>query len=163
MKISWEEYFMNICDQLKLRSPDPKTKVGSVLVSKNNRILSAGFNGLPAGCDENIDWTDRELVRSLIIHSEVNTILYSQSRYENATLFTSLSPCSDCIKIIAAANIKKIIYKDEFRDLEKVNILCKRFGIQMIRMKKQSSRNNIIDIYFEILNICKRNFQRLFN
>ena len=161
MKISWEEYFMNICDQLKLRSPDPKTKVGSILVSKNNRILSAGFNGLPAGCDENIDWADRELVRSLIIHSEVNTILYSQSRYENATLLTSLSPCVDCIKIIAAANIKKIIYKDEFRDLEKVNILCKRFGIEMIKMKNQSSKSN--NIYFEIINNCKRYFQKLIN
>jgi dCMP deaminase len=137
MKPSWDEFFLNLCETIKIRSPDPKTKVGSVLVSEDHRVIANGYNGLPSGCDENIDWTDRILVRKMIIHSEVNTILYAQSRYKNATLYTSLSPCCECIKVIAAAGIKRVIYSNEYKDILEVKKLCNVFSIEITKITKK--------------------------
>ena len=133
MKVDWENYFLNIAEVVKTRSPDTKVKVGCVLVSlDNNRIISTGYNGIPAGLNEsNIDWNDREYIRSIIIHAETNTILYAQSKFINAILYTTMSPCSECIKLLSATKIKKIIYKNEYKDIEKVKKLCKFFQIEL--------------------------------
>ena len=133
-RISFEDYFMNIAHQVKLRSPDI-TKVGAVIVSiKNNTIISSGYNGFPRNCNDNIDFSDRDLVHSLIIHAEMNAILYAQSRFEDSVMYITLSPCSQCIKLIAAANIKKIYYNTEYKDIFKVKELCEYFKIELIKM-----------------------------
>lgn len=133
-RISFNEYFMGIAQQVKLRSPDI-TKVGAVIVSiKNNTIISSGYNGLPRNCNDNIDFSDRDLVHSLIIHAEMNAILYAQSRFEDSVMYITMSPCSQCIKLIAAANIKKIYYNTEYKDISKVKQLCKYFKIELIKM-----------------------------
>ena len=48
--ISWDQYFMGIAMMSAERSKDPSTQVGACIVDKNNRILSMGYNGMPAGC-----------------------------------------------------------------------------------------------------------------
>ena len=131
---TWDAYFMNIADVVKERSPD-LTKVGAVLVSlRDNRIISTGYNGLPAGIDESaIDWTDREWVRDRIVHSEANVLLYSQSKFEDAVLYCTLSPCKDCVKLLSATKIKKIVYKDEYRDFAVSKQLCEFFNIELVK------------------------------
>ena len=47
--ISWDQYFMGIAMMSAERSKDPSTQVGACIVDKNNRILSMGYNGMPAG------------------------------------------------------------------------------------------------------------------
>jgi dCMP deaminase len=133
MKPSWDTYFMELAEVIKIRSPDPKTKVGSVLVSlKNKRIIGSGYNGLVSGVDETlIDWNDRETVTKLIIHAEMNTVLYSHSQFENSVLYTTLSPCQNCLKMLAASHIKKIIFKEKYRDFEEVKRLCRFYNIEL--------------------------------
>lgn len=134
MRISFNDYFMKIAHQVKLRSPDI-TQVGAVIVSiKNNTITSTGYNGTPRHCNDDINWNNRELVRSIIIHAEMNAILYAQSRFEDSVMYITMSPCSQCIKLIAAANIKKIYYDIEYKDISTVIDLCKYFNIELIKM-----------------------------
>lgn len=128
----WDSYFMQIADVVKTRSPDTKTKVGAVLVSlKDKRIISCGYNGLKSGLDDNIDWSDRELVHNVIIHAECNALLYAGSKFDDAIMYITLSPCKDCLKMLSAANIKKIVYKDEYRTIEEVKKLCDFLGIEL--------------------------------
>lgn len=135
--ISWDEYFILLCDVIKIKSKDPNKQVGSCLVSiKDKKILSTGYNSLKAGSNDNIDWTNRELVHELVIHSELNTLLYCNSKFEDAILYSSLSPCLQCIKALACSNIKKIIYKEEYRDIEKVLKICNFYKIDLIQFKK---------------------------
>lgn len=130
----WTSYFMQIAQVVKSRSPDTKTKVGAVLVSlKDNRIISCGYNGLKAGLDDNIDWTDREFVHNVIIHAECNALLYAGSKFDDAVMYITLSPCKDCLKMLSAANIKKIVYKDEYHNVEEVRKLCDFLGIELIK------------------------------
>ena len=52
--ISWDEYFMGVAALSGMRSKDPSTQVGACIVSKNNKILSMGYNGFPNGCDDDV-------------------------------------------------------------------------------------------------------------
>ena len=55
--ISWDEYFMGVAKLAALRSKDPNSQVGSCIVSKDNKILSMGYNGFPIGCsDDEFPW-----------------------------------------------------------------------------------------------------------
>lgn len=129
--ISWEEYFMKMCNIIKLRSKDLKRQVGSILVSNDNRIISTGYNGLKSGSNDNIDWNDRELVHLLVLHSEMNCLLYSESKFENTTLYSTLSPCNTCIKLIASSGVKKIIFEDKYKDFESVKEICNFYNIEL--------------------------------
>lgn len=132
--MDWDTYFMNIAKMVSLKSKDKKRQVGAVLISlSNNRIISSGYNGLPSGINDNIDWNNRELVHSMIIHAEMNCILYAKNKFENSILYSTLSPCKDCIKIIAAAKIKKVIFLDEYKDILISKKLCNKFGIELIK------------------------------
>lgn len=135
MRVSWNTYYMNLAEVVKTRSLDPKTQVGSVLVSlKDKRIISTGYNSIPAGLDDNsIDWSNRGYIHTIVVHSEMNTILYANSRFEDSVLYTTMSPCCDCMKLLSCAKIKKVIYKNEYKDIEKSKDLALFFGIEMIK------------------------------
>ena len=53
--MNWDEYFINIAEQVKLKSKDIKTQIGVVLVGKNNEIVSTGYNSFPRGINDDID------------------------------------------------------------------------------------------------------------
>lgn len=126
----WDSYFMNIAEQVKKRSLDPKRQVGAVLVSiKDKRILSTGYNSLASGLDDNINWEDRDYVHKVIIHAECNVLLYAKSIFEDSILYTTTSPCLNCLKLLSAAKIKKVIYKEPYRDIQEVIKLSEFFGI----------------------------------
>lgn len=133
---TWNMYFMKMAEIVKLRSPD-FCKVGAVLVSlNNNRIISTGYNSLKANMnDKNIDWTNRAFINDTVIHAEMNAIIYAQSKFEDSILYTTMSPCKACLKIISATQIKKVIYKHEYRDIKQVTELAKILNIELIEFK----------------------------
>jgi dCMP deaminase len=138
--IGWDTYFINIAHAVKLRSKDPKLKVGSVLVSlKDNRIISTGYNSMVAGIDDSlIDWSDRTKVKELVIHAEMNAVLYAQSKFEDSVLYCSHSPCGSCLKLISATKIKKIVYDNVYKDICKTEELCKFFNIEIYQLNQES-------------------------
>lgn len=130
---------MDLAATVATRSPDPKTQVGAVLVDQTDRVVGTGFNGPPAGFpDSQLDWDKREdSLYHRIVHAEMNAILYSGSRYdERAKLYVTMSPCKDCIKLIAAAGIKTIIYRDRYKDIGTVSDLAREFGITLTEYKE---------------------------
>jgi deoxycytidylate deaminase len=135
-RVSWNMYFMKIAEDVKIRSPD-FIKVGAVLVSMtDNRIISTGYNSLKAGMDDiNIDWINRELINDCVIHAEMNAIIYAQSKFEDSILYTTMSPCKACLKIISSTKIKKVIYKNEYKDIQDVKKLSKILNIELIEFE----------------------------
>jgi len=136
---SKNKYFMNLAVAVAQRSPDPKTQVGAVLVDQSDRVVGTGFNGPPVGYpDSQLDWDNREEgLYHRIVHAEMNAILYSGSRYdERAKLYVTMSPCKDCIKLIAASGIKTIIYKDMYKDILTVSALAREFGITLQKFEE---------------------------
>jgi len=139
---------MNLATDLAKRSHCVKAHVGAVL-TRDTRIISIGYNGPPAGthnCDE--EWPERGCARdskgscSLALHAEENAILYAVkngARLEGATLYTTLSPCIACARLIFSAGITQVYFDKsyaEFKGLdsdEGVDFL-NRFGVNTVKM-----------------------------
>lgn len=125
--ISWDEYFMGVAKLAGLRSKDPNSQVGSCIVSKQNKILSMGYNGFPLGCsDEEFPWErqgpELDTKYVYVTHSELNAILnYRGGSLEGAKLYVSLFPCNECAKAIIQSGITEIIYaSDKYADTPSV-------------------------------------------
>ena len=131
--ISWDEYFMGVALLSSFRSKDPSTKVGACIVNKNNRIIGIGYNGLPYGCnDDEYPW-DREgefldTKYPYVVHAEPNAILNSTSSLEGATLYVSLFPCNECMKLIIQSGIREIVYLSDKYDGTPENIASKKMA-----------------------------------
>lgn len=142
-KPRFDDIFMNLALDLAKRSHCVKAQVGAVL-AKDTRIISIGYNGPPAGthnCDE--EWPETGCARdakgscSLALHAEENAILYAVkngTRLEGATLYTTLSPCLPCARLIFSAGITKVYYQKSYAEYkglpfdEGVEFL-RRFGV----------------------------------
>ena len=107
-----------------------RRQVGALLV-KNNMIISDGYNGTPSGfenvCEEN------GVTKPYVLHAEANAIskvAKSGNSSENATLYVTASPCIECAKLIIQCGIKRVVYKDEYRLTDGIDLL-KRAGIEV--------------------------------
>ena len=118
------------------RSPDPNKQVGAILVSKNNRLLSQGYNGLPEKINESsVDWTNRPFIKKIIIHAEINCLLYSQIiPPEGSKLYCTLSPCIECLKVIKAYNIDTVYFKEEYKHYHDVLEIASFFDLKLIKI-----------------------------
>lgn len=121
--ISWDEYFMGVSKLSGLRSKDPHTQVGACIVSRDNKILSMGYNGFPNGIsDDEFPW-EREgdqyqTKYPYVTHAEMNAILnYRGGNLEGAKIYVSLFPCNECAKAIIQSGIKTVVYdSDKYAD-----------------------------------------------
>lgn len=107
-----------------------RKKVGSVLV-KDNRIVSVGFNGTPAGfpncCEDTLP--DGSLVtKSIVVHAEANALFWcakTEIITEGATMYLTLSPCSTCALGLIQSGIKRVVYLEAYRDTSGIAVLEK--------------------------------------
>lgn len=105
---NWDEYFIGLTKFAATRSKDPKTQVGAVIVDKDNRILSIGYNGMPSGIeDDDKHWSQKHLYVS---HAEANAISFCKGDLEGATLYVTFLPCNECAKRIIQNKIKRVVY-----------------------------------------------------
>ncbi|AYL97020.1 deoxycytidylate deaminase [Mucilaginibacter celer] len=143
-KPSFDQIFMNLATDLAERSHCVKAHVGAVL-TRDTRIISIGYNGPPAGthnCD--VEWPETGCARdskgscSLALHAEENAILYAVkngARLEGATLYTTLSPCLPCARLIYSAGITQVYFDKSYAEYkglpsdEGVDFL-NRFGVK---------------------------------
>ena len=108
-----------------------RRQVGALLV-KDNMIISDGYNGTPAGF-ENICEDENGVTKPYVLHAEANAITKVAKSGNNscgATLYVTASPCLECSKLIIQAGIRRVVYKDEYRLTDGVDLL-RRAGIEV--------------------------------
>lgn len=111
-----------------------RRQVGALIV-KNRMIISDGYNGTPSGF-ENVCEDEGGVTKPYVLHAEANAITKvakSGNSSEGATLFVTASPCIECAKLIIQAGIKRVVYKDEYRLTDGVDLLRKA-GIEVERV-----------------------------
>jgi dCMP deaminase len=114
--ISWDEYFMGVALLSGQRSKDPSTQVGACIVNHMNKIVGAGYNGLPIGCsDDEFPWVKTgdflETKYPYVCHAELNAILNNIGMdLYGCRIYTALFPCNECTKAIIQSGIKEVIY-----------------------------------------------------
>ena len=145
--ISWDQYFMGVSKLSALRSKDPSTQVGACIVSKDNRIVGVGYNGMPYGTDDATAPWGRvggflETKYAFVVHAELNAILNSTKELKGCRLYVSLFPCHECAKAIIQSGIKEIIYEDDKYNGTESDIASKRMldaaGVKYRKMEKVS-------------------------
>lgn len=145
MKQKWVDAFMDTAERFAQLSSAKRLKVGAVVV-KDNRIISIGYNGMPAGwtneCEDVVTPTLPYLqgdgptlkTKDEVIHAEANAILKLARDGESGNgsiLFCTHAPCIQCAKLIHGAGINSVYYRESYRDtagidfLEKCNIEVK--------------------------------------
>ena len=139
----YHQKYLEIAEKISELSHAKKKKVGCILV-KNGVIISDGYNGTPTGyenecedCDGNTKW--------YTLHSEANAITklvkIGGISSENSTLYTTLSPCKECSKLILQSGISSVIYKERYRDTTGIDFL-NNSGIKVYQFIDSNDSND---------------------
>jgi len=154
MKQKWIDAFMDTAERFAQLSSAKRLKVGAVVV-KDNRIISIGYNGMPSGWDNECENTEyvgsdeqipspdemkrlgftgtdkgwyRLRTKDEVIHAEANAIsklAKSGDSGDGSDLFCTHAPCIHCAKIIYGAGVKKVYYRNSYRDTVGLDFLSK--------------------------------------
>ena len=108
-----------------------RRQVGALIV-KDRMIISDVYNGTPSGF-ENVCEDEDGKTKAYVLHAEANAITKvakSGNSSAGATLYVTAAPCIECAKLIIQAGIKRVVYTDEYRLMDGVNLL-RRAGIEV--------------------------------
>ena len=123
-----DRYFMGVAKLTSQLSHARRTKVGAVM-TKDNRIISIGYNGVPKNFPNNCEdeLPDGSLVtKNIVVHAEMNVLCFcarTEIETEGATVYLTLSPCSTCALAMIQSGIKRVVYLEKYRDLSGIKIL----------------------------------------
>jgi len=125
MKPKLVKAYMKTAETFAELSHARRLHVGAIVV-KDDRIISIGYNGMPAGWDNNCedvvqysDDTTALKTKPEVLHAETNAIAKlarSSDSGLGADIFITHSPCLDCAKLIYQSGIKRVWYGTEYRD-----------------------------------------------
>jgi dCMP deaminase len=111
-----------------------RRQVGALIV-KDRMIISDGYNGTPSGFENECEDEDNHS-KPYVLHAEANAITKvakSNNSSEGATLYITASPCMDCAKLIIQAGIIRVVYADEYRIIDGIELLEKA-GIEVVQL-----------------------------
>jgi dCMP deaminase len=141
MKDKFIHLYMDWAERTAQLSHARRLQVGAVIV-KDDTVISYGYNGMPAGWDNNcedeivvavIDGVPQREIKELktkpeVLHAESNAIAKlarSQNSGLGATLFVTHAPCLDCAKLIYQSGIRHVLYRNTYRDTNGLEFLSK--------------------------------------
>lgn len=150
MKQRLIDAYMTTAETFAELSHARRLHVGAIVV-KDDRIISIGYNGMPAGWDNNCEDeighvldVDENVVeirlktKPEVLHAETNAIAKLAKSNESglgATMFITHAPCLDCAKLIYQSGIRSIFYRDNYRSTDGVEFL-KKSGIEVDQLKE---------------------------
>lgn len=139
MQQKWIDAYLDMAERFAQLSYAKRLKVGAIVV-KDDRVISIGYNGTPAGwdncCEENVlvpvDGKIQEVNRTKdeVIHAEANAITKlakSSESGDGASMFITHAPCIDCAKLIYGSGINSVYYRNSYRSEDGINFLSKSF------------------------------------
>jgi dCMP deaminase len=137
MKSKFINAYMDVARRFAELSHARRLHVGAIVV-KDDRIISIGYNGMPAGWDNNCeDTVNNELkTKPEVLHAETNAIAKLARSNESglgADLFVTHSPCLDCAKLIYQSGIARVWFGSAYRDTAGVDFL-RRSGVEVTKI-----------------------------
>lgn len=148
MKEKFIQLYMNWAREAAGLSHARRLQVGAVVV-KDDTVISYGYNGMPAGWDNDcedevyskvseIEVTKELITRPEVLHAESNAIAKlarSNNSGLNADIFITHSPCMECAKLIFQSGIKRVFYAEDYRNSVGLDFLRKS-NIEVIQVDK---------------------------
>lgn len=129
MRISWDEWGLDIAEATAGRADCSRRQVGAVIVSRDNRVVATGYNGAPAGvpgcASEGACPRARSGVEALVtsydtgagaciaLHAEQNaTLRASWADMEGATMYVTCEPCPGCLRTITGTPVERVVWPE---------------------------------------------------
>ena len=137
-RLSWDEYFLSQAELVAKRSSCDRAKVGAVITIDRN-CIATGYNGGVAGLD-NCDDVGHKLEDSHCIrtvHAEMNAIVQCARNghaMNGATVYVTHYPCLNCMKALAQAGVKRIVYRNDYRRHEFAEEIARRKNIEIVKL-----------------------------
>jgi dCMP deaminase len=137
--MKFDNTYMQMAQCIALHSKAIRKKVGAILVT-NHGVVLPGFNGTPAGMDNNCE-EDKgydELTQSQIlvtkpevIHAELNCILKAAKEgvsVVDSVVYVTLSPCVQCAAMMVQSGVCRVVFGEQYRDNSGI-LLLKTAGV----------------------------------
>ena len=136
----YDRLYLDIAKRVGQMSHAKRAQVGAVII-QNDRIVSMGWNGMPAGWDNNCEEPQNDdvlfqghyyedpreyVTKKEVLHAESNAIAKLAKSHESglgATMYCTVSPCLDCAKLIHQSGIAKVVYEIEYRNTDGIQFL----------------------------------------
>ena len=134
MMNKFDDKYMEMAAVWATNSYCKRRQVGALLV-KDRMIISDGYNGTPSGF-ENICEDENGVTKPYVLHAEANAIskiAKSGNSALDATLYVTASPCLECAKLIIQSGIRRVVYRDEYRLTDGIDLL-RRAGIEVEKL-----------------------------
>lgn len=122
----FDKVYMDMATTFSQLSSAKRKQVGCLIV-KDRQIISEGYNGTPSGMDNTCE-DENFATHWYVLHAEANALMKlakSTASSENASLYTTYSPCKECAKLIYQSGIKEVFYKEEYKDTTGIDFLKK--------------------------------------
>lgn len=109
--MDWDEWFLKRAEVIAMKSKDPSTKVGCIIVNKEREVMGSGYNGFPKRIkDLESLYANREEKYKRVLHAEQNAILLSRSNLEGCTAYVfPLFPCGKCALELIQSGITRVV------------------------------------------------------
>jgi dCMP deaminase len=137
MKPKFQKLYNNIAHEVAKMSHARRLQVGAVIV-KDDRVISMGYNGMPAGWENNCESTQEDgtlKTKPEVLHAESNAIAKlakSNDSGLDAELFVTHAPCMECSKLIFQSGISRVYYSSDYRDDSGIKFL-KQSGVEVVK------------------------------
>ena len=133
IRLNKHEYFLQIAQVVAMRATCPRRNVGCVIINRHNHIISTGYNGVPKNYPHCLDTpcggedapSGESLNCCMATHAEQNALLQCKDINSIKTIYTTLSPCITCAKLIANTTCDLVVYIDEYKDTSGLDMLKK--------------------------------------
>ena len=122
--------YLEMAEAFSKTSVAERLKVGCVIV-RDGQPISLGINGTPSGWYTNNCEDENGETSWFTKHAEVqalNKLRKSTESSVGADMYITHSPCKMCCLDIIDAGIKRIVFKESYRDTSGIEIL-KQHGI----------------------------------
>lgn len=137
------------------RSKDPGTQVGACIVNAQNKIVGAGYNGMPIGCpDDDFPWDKQgdflATKYPYVCHAELNAILNNIGMsLQGCRIYTALFPCNECAKAIIQAGITEVVYlSDKYNGQDSAKASRKMFETAGVTCRKVVTNLTTLSLSF---------------
>jgi dCMP deaminase len=151
-RIELDEAYLRMAEIWATRSKANRKQVGALIV-KGTQIISDGYNGMPSGAKDDVcevleyppDYDGRDgiggppdkilMTKPEVLHAESNALMKLAENHggaAGATLYVTMSPCRECAKLIVQAKIKRVIYREHYRDTSGIDFL-REYGSQVVQ------------------------------
>ncbi|HOK38429.1 MAG: dCMP deaminase family protein [Bacteroidales bacterium] len=131
----FDKHYLEMAQIWAKNSYCKRKQVGALIV-KDKMIISDGFNGTPAGFENECE-DENFVTKPYVLHAEANAITKvakSGNSSCGATLYVTTSPCIECAKLIIQSGIRRVVYLDEYSKKDGLELL-KRAGIEIVHFK----------------------------